>query len=128
MAIIRNYDPRAKTTYVYESKGYYDREAHKTKTKRKLIGKLDENGNLVPTGKRGRHSAKQADDTTEKPSYEEEAAKYKDLYERYRKDSDLKEERIQALMSEVDAERKARKECEKVLRKMVEIGNAYNQQ
>lgn len=128
MAIIRNYNSRAKTTYVYESKGYYDRDAHKTKTKRTLIGKLDENGNVVPTGKIGRPPMKQADAVTQDTNHEEEAARYKDLYEQYRKDSELKEKRIQELMSEVAAERKARKECEKVLRKMMEIGNSYGQQ
>lgn len=128
MAIIRNYNPRAKTTYVYESKGYYDRDAHKTKTKRTLIGKLDENGNVVPTGKRGRPPMKQADETTTEADYKEEAARYKELYEQYRKDSELKEKRIQELMSEITAECKARKECEKVLRKMMEIGNSYSQQ
>ena len=49
-----------------------------------------------------------------------------DLYERYLKDSDLKEERIQALMQEVETERKTRKECEKVLRKIMEIGSNYS--
>lgn len=47
-------------------------------------------------------------------------------YERYLKDSDLKEERIQALMQEVETERKTRKECEKVLRKIMEIGSNYS--
>lgn len=125
-AIIHNYDPRVNITYVYESKGYYDRETHKTKTKRKLIGKLDENGNVVPTGKRGSHSGKKKAVAQEADSIKEELVKYKDLYERYLKDSDLKEERIQALMQEVETERKTRKECEKVLRKIMEIGSNYS--
>lgn len=41
-------------TYVYESKSYWDKEKKQPRNKRKLIGKLDEQGNIVPTGKSGR--------------------------------------------------------------------------
>lgn len=81
---------------------------------------------MVPTGKRGSHSGKKKAVAQEADSLKEELVKYKDLYERYLKDSDLKEERIQALMQEVETERKTRKECEKVLRKIMEIGSNYS--
>ncbi len=81
---------------------------------------------MVPTGKRGRHAEKKKAAAQEADSLEEELIKYKDLYERYLKDSDMKEERIQALMLEVETERKTRKECEKVLRKILEIGSNYS--
>ena len=81
---------------------------------------------MVPTGKRGSHSGKKKAAAQEADSTKEELVKYKDLYERYLKDSDMKEDRIRALMQEVETERKTRKECEKVLRKMLEIGSNYS--
>lgn len=43
------------TTYLYESTSYYDAEKKQSRSKRKLLGKIDEEtGELVPTGKRGR--------------------------------------------------------------------------
>ena len=124
MAIIRNYDPRVNVTYVYESKGYYDREAHKTKTKRTLIGKLDENGNIVPTGKVGRPRIREKADQDENDS-DISDIDYQSLYESYLKDNKLKEKRILDLKAELAQERKTRKECEKALQKIMEIGNTY---
>ncbi len=48
-------DPRTGIVYVYASESYWDKEAKKKKERRKLIGKMDENGNVIPTnGKPGR--------------------------------------------------------------------------
>jgi hypothetical protein len=42
-------------TYIYESESYWDKEKKQPRSKRTLIGKLDEvTGELVPTGKSGR--------------------------------------------------------------------------
>lgn len=39
----------------YESEYYYDKDKKQSRSRRKLIGKIDEEtGNIVPTGKRGR--------------------------------------------------------------------------
>ena len=43
-----------KITYAYEENGYWDKASKKYISKRKLIGKIDENGVLVPNGKGGR--------------------------------------------------------------------------
>lgn len=55
MAIIRQYHRDTNTTYVYESTYYYDPEKKQSRSKRKLIGKVDpKTGEVVPTsGKRG---------------------------------------------------------------------------
>ena len=37
------------TTYVYESESYWDREKKQSRSKRVCIGKLDDNGNFVPS-------------------------------------------------------------------------------
>jgi hypothetical protein len=57
MARIEHYDKRVGITYVYESESYYDNEKHQSRSKRKLIGKIDpETGEMVSTGKKGRPS------------------------------------------------------------------------
>lgn len=54
MAIVTQYHKDTDTTYVYESESYYDPSKKQSRSKRKLIGKLDkETGEIVPTGRRG---------------------------------------------------------------------------
>lgn len=55
MAIIKQYDKRSNTTYFYESISFWDSEKKQSRSKRKLIGKLDpETGEMVPTNQRQR--------------------------------------------------------------------------
>jgi hypothetical protein len=55
MSIINQYDKRTGITYVYESKSYWDKEKQQPRSKRTLIGKLDdETGEIVPTDGRGK--------------------------------------------------------------------------
>jgi len=55
MAIIKQYHKDTDTTYVYESASYWDADKQQSRSKRKLLGKLDrETGEVVPTGSRGR--------------------------------------------------------------------------
>ncbi len=45
-------------TYVYESESYWDKEKKQPRSKRTLIGKIDETtGEIVPTGKSGRRKS-----------------------------------------------------------------------
>ena len=54
MGIVTQYHKDTDTTYVYESESYYDPSKKQSRSKRKLIGKLDkETGEIIPTGKRG---------------------------------------------------------------------------
>lgn len=58
MAIIKQYHKDTDTTYVYESTSYWDAEKQQSRSKRRVIGKLDpETGEIIPTGKRGRKKA-----------------------------------------------------------------------
>lgn len=58
MAIIKQYHKDTDTTYVYESTSYWDAEKGQSRSKRRVIGKIDpETGEVVPTGKRGRRKA-----------------------------------------------------------------------
>ena len=55
MSLVKLKDKRSGTTYVYESESYWDKEKKQPRSRRKLIGKLDEEtGEIVPTGKSGR--------------------------------------------------------------------------
>ena len=55
MAIVKQYHKDTDTTYVYESVSYWDEEKKQSRSKRRVIGKIDpETGEIVPTGKRGR--------------------------------------------------------------------------
>lgn len=55
MAIVRQYHKDTNTTYVYESESYWDAEKGQSRSRRRVIGKIDpETGEVIPTGKRGR--------------------------------------------------------------------------
>jgi hypothetical protein len=55
MAIIKQYHKDTNTTYVYESISYWDADKQQSRSKRKLLGKIDpETGEVIPTGSRGR--------------------------------------------------------------------------
>ncbi len=62
-SIIKKFNKQTGVTYVYESESYWDKEKKQPRSKRKLIGKIDEEtGEIVPTGGRGRNKKKKADD------------------------------------------------------------------
>ena len=54
MALVKTFNKATGVTYVYESESYWDAEKKQSRSRRKLVGKLDENGNVVATGKLGR--------------------------------------------------------------------------
>lgn len=54
MSIVKSKNKKTGITYVYESESYWDPEKKQPRNHRKLIGKLDEDGNVIPTGSRGR--------------------------------------------------------------------------
>jgi len=55
-SIIKRLNKQTGVTYVYESESYWDKEKKQPRSKRKLIGKIDEQtGEVVPTsGRKGR--------------------------------------------------------------------------
>ncbi|HSV30625.1 MAG TPA: IS1634 family transposase [Atribacteraceae bacterium] len=55
VAIIRQKDTRSGITYIYESFSYWDKEKQQSRSRRRLIGRVDEKtGEVVPTDGRGR--------------------------------------------------------------------------
>lgn len=79
-------DPRTGTVYVYSSESYWDKEAKKKRERRKLIGKMDENGNMIPTnGKPGRPRKQKEEPATkaqDESSLQQEMQQMKESYER----------------------------------------------
>jgi len=51
MSIVKSFNKKTGITYVYESESYWDPVKKQPRNHRKLIGKLDDNGEIVPTGK-----------------------------------------------------------------------------
>ena len=79
-------DPRTGIVYVYSSESYWDKEAKKKRERRKLIGKMDENGNMIPTnGKPGRPKKQKEEPSTkahDEDSLQQEMQQMKESYER----------------------------------------------
>ena len=110
MSIVKLKDKRTGTTYVYESESYWDKEKKQPRSRRKLIGKLDEKtGEIVPTGKSGRKKGTSA--------AKEEAASSEPITE-YIKAIEEKE----ALIRDLKAENKAlKKEKQEILQTLNEL-------
>ena len=66
-AIIHQTDKRSGITYAYESISYWDKEKKQSRAKRKLIGRVNENGDVVATDGRGKGSFKSKKSPTAKP-------------------------------------------------------------
>lgn len=81
MAIIKSRNKKTGIVYVYESESYWDKEKQQPRSRRKLIGKVDETtGEIVPTGKgavrNDRDGGPHSDNTD-----------YRQLYEKCRKEA-----------------------------------------
>ena len=60
-SIIKKLNKQTGVTYVYESESYWDKEKKQPRSKRKLIGRIDEEtGEIVPTGGRGKTKKREA--------------------------------------------------------------------
>ena len=95
MSIVKLKDKRSGTTYVYESESYWDKEKKQPRSRRKLIGKLDEEtGEIIPTGKSGRKK---------EPCRKQEGNDSPEPITQYIKVIAEKEEQIRALKAEKQA-------------------------
>ena len=97
MSIIKGFNKARNTTYVYESEAHWDKVKQQSRSKRKIIGKIDpETGNIVPTGPRGRKKSrrKKNESAVKKPNY-------KQLYEEATAEIDAKNAEIVKLREQV---------------------------
>ena len=102
MALIKQYHEDTKTTYVYSSESYWDPVKKQSRSKRKVVGKIDpDTGEIVPTGKRGRK--KKPVPTTENDAGD---SRLSDLYDQSLRTITAKEQTISDLKEDVKALRK----------------------
>lgn len=105
MAIIKTFNKATGITYVYESEAYWDPEKKQSRSRRKLIGKLDENGDVVPTGKHGR--PKLAPPTATEVRNVENLHKELDEYRMKMKEAELEIFRLNTRISALENEKQA---------------------
>lgn len=83
VSVIKHKDKRTGITYVYESESYWDKEKQQPRSKRTLIGKIDDaTGEIVPTDGRGKKRVEKktaGKDNTALCSELEQQLKEKDL-------------------------------------------------
>lgn len=61
MSIVYQHDKRSGITYAYESESYWDKEKRQSRSRRHLIGRVDEKtGEIVPTDGRVRKARERA--------------------------------------------------------------------
>ena len=75
-SIIKKLNKKTGVTYVYESESYWDKEKKQPRSKRKLIGKIDEQtGEIVPTCGRKSRKLKELTQIPETACTDESALK-----------------------------------------------------
>ena len=95
-------DPRTGIVYVYSSESYWDKEAKKKRERRKLIGKMDENGNMIPTnGKPGRPKKQKEESSTKAQDGNNLQQEMQQMKESYERRLQVQAERIAELESRV---------------------------
>lgn len=92
MSISKSFNKQNGVTYVYEvTENYWDKEEKRSKTKRKLIGKIDpETNEIVPTARK------------KKRAYHGEGEDYRFLYEDAIMDSEKREENLLKFKDELE--------------------------
>ena len=105
MSIVKSKNKQTGITYVYESESYWDPEKKQPRNRRKLIGKLDDDGNIVPTGKRGRKKTEAVPVMDEKAAagMQENLQAAWDRCRELETEKSLLEEKIRKLEKEKDA-------------------------
>lgn len=119
MALVKYFDKRVGVTYVYSSESYYDSEKHQSRSRRKLIGKIDpDTGEIVPTGKRGR-PLKETNDV------DESAPDYRKMYENALSEIADKDKRIASLEQELAEARNSAREYAQTIQKISDLCTAH---
>ena len=114
-SIVKSTNKKTGITYVYESESYWDPVKKQPRNHRKLIGKLDENGELVPTGRKGRPRSKESTRPVNDEILKELQGKADEYFKMYR---DLEAENKE-LRREIEDLRKSRQELAGRLREIV---------
>lgn len=127
MGIVTQYHKDTDTTYVYESESYYDPSKKQSRSKRKLIGKLDkETGEIIPTGKRGpkKKTRPETPEPAETKGGREEARQLEEKVRELEKEVQLLQSRVRILTDENQALSRVKAETDQLKRenrKLAEI-------
>ena len=115
MGRISQYTQKMKngSVYVFECENVNDPEKKQTRKKnRKLIGRLDEDGNIVPTRKKAPKGKNTQEQETQKdPQKDAAISRLEDLVEKQKQE-------IESLRSELNAEKARNKKLRTVMMKM----------
>ncbi len=101
MGIVYQLDKRSGITYAYENKAWWDKEKGQSRSKRTLIGRVDEEtGKIVPTSGTMRKAAARKAEEARRP-------RYKEMYEEQLARADELEAKVSKLgarVSELEGE------------------------
>ncbi len=123
MAIVKQYHKDTDTTYVYESESYWDPEKKQSRSRRKVIGKIDpDTGKIIPTGQRGRKKKEPDGATT--PSSGDDLAEISSLYAAGQEKIRTQAERIRSLEQEL---KEMQRRNEKLIAQMKRADSALQQ-
>lgn len=104
MGIVYQLDKRSGITYAYENKAWWDKEKGQSRSKRTLIGRVDEEtGKIVPTSGTMRKAAARKAEEARRP-------RYKEMYQEQLARAGELEARVaelEARVSELEAELKS---------------------
>ena len=85
-------------TYAYESFSFWDKEAKAPRTRRVYLGRVDENGNIIPK--------KHKPSNSQEANVSDSGTNYKRLYEQLAAENGTLKEKIQSLESELTSAHK----------------------
>ena len=98
MAIIHNKDKRTGVTYVYESYSYWDKEKKQSRSKRRLIGRLDEEtGEVIPTDGRCKKRSPFYEGDTDTDKTPRTLNEHKEAYKKLKEENEKLRKEIEKL-------------------------------
>ncbi len=114
MAIVKQRDPRTGTIYVYRAVSRYYPELKQSRSKRTLIGKLDEKtGEIVPCGKRGRPRKEPL--PAETPEGNREDSRIREMLQDVMLQNRKNEARMEEMQEEIQKLRQENEQLKKVI-------------
>lgn len=117
MAIIQQYNKASNTTYVYKSESYWVPELGQSRSKRKLLGKLDPaTGEIVPCGKRGPKKKESKDNGEQIPA--SEYTKLREQYEQLQAETTALRLSLNEMEKEVSDLRKQNQRMKNIIQKI----------
>ena len=117
MAIIQQYNKASNTTYVYKSESYWVPELGQSRSKRKLLGKLDPaTGEIVPCGKRGPKKKESKDNGEQIPA--SDYTKLREQYEQLQAETTALRLSLNEMEKEVSDLRKQNQRMKNIIQKI----------